>query len=79
MGNWIPVGCQASGMVVGGETLMEEQPGERSDEGETVATEGRQAGATPLESKAPTRMRRIRVCSDRGGRNGKKKELARDA
>ena len=41
----------------GGETLMEEQPGrggERDEEGETVPTEGRQAGAIPLESRTST-------------------------
>lgn len=38
----------------GGEILMEEQPGERDEEGETVAMEGRQAGAAPLESRAST-------------------------
>lgn len=54
---------------------MEEQPGERGDEGETAAMEGRQAGATPLESRASTRMRRIHVRRERGGRDDKKKEL----
>lgn len=52
---WIPVGCQASGMGGGGgETLTDEQPEEKGGEGERVAMEGRQAGATPLESRAAT-------------------------
>lgn len=33
---------------------MEEQLGERDEEGETAAMEGRQAGAAPLESRAST-------------------------
>lgn len=38
--NWIPVGCQDSSGGGGGETLMEEQPGESDNEGETAAMEG---------------------------------------
>lgn len=47
---------------------MEEQPGERGHEGETAATEGRPAGASPPESRAPARMRRICTCRERAGR-----------